>query len=132
MLICLTALQLSGCAGGVDLSKIEVDDTLKTSAVNAPSAGADETRVSDMLTIRNAVSSADPEKAETTEIPWANADTGSRGAITSFAEYERRGLLCRKFEATRESFDGVALYAGDTCKVEDGSWQMLAFGETKS
>ena len=36
-------------------------------------------------------------------------------------------LLCRKFKASRESFDGVGLVEGDTCRVTDGSWQMLAF-----
>ena len=80
-----------------------------------------------MMTIRNAVSSADPKAVGTEGISWANVDTGSRGAITGMVEYRRQGLLCRKFKASRESFDGVGLFEGDTCRVTDGSWQMLAF-----
>lgn len=124
---CLALLALPACAGGVDLDGMQVDETLKTSAVSSTPAPSDATRQSDMMTIRNAVSSADPKAVGTEGIPWANVDTGSRGAITGMVEYRRQGLLCRKFKASRESFDGVGLFEGDTCRVTDGSWQMLAF-----
>ena len=42
-------------------------------------------------------------------------------------EKQEDGLLCRKFTASRESFDGVALYAGDACKGERGAWFMRTF-----
>ena len=87
----------------------------------------DAVRVSDETTIRNAVSSADPEQARLQPLAWANADTGSRGAISSMLEKQEDGLLCRKFTASRESFDGVALYTGDACKGDRGTWFMRTF-----
>ena len=49
-------------------------------------------RVSDEATIRNAVSSADPEQAKLQPLAWANADTGSRGAISSMLEKKENGV----------------------------------------
>ncbi|MGO4839694.1 RT0821/Lpp0805 family surface protein, partial [Rhizobiaceae sp. 2RAB30] len=87
-------------------------------------------QTSDQVTIRNAVSSADLDALGATGLAWANTDTGSRGAITQLTQYDRKGLLCRKFKASRESFDGVRLYAGDACRAGDGSWRMLEFVES--
>jgi surface antigen len=130
-LVCLAAVPLAACAGGVDLRKAEIDDTLTTSAVGAEAAKErDAAQTSDAATIRNAVSSADLEAAGQTGLAWANADTGSRGAITSLMEYDRKGVLCRKFKASRESFNGVRLYDGDACRAGDGSWRLLAFVES--
>lgn len=102
-----------------------------TSAVASETPKApDAVRTSDEVTIRNAVSSADLETAGHTGLSWANVDTGSRGAITGLMEYDRKGILCRKFKASRESFNGVRLYDGDACRAGDGSWRMLAFVES--
>lgn len=57
---------------------------------------------------------------------WANADTGARGAITAFAEYEQSGLLWRSFATTRERFDGVRLSKGNTCMAGAGDWHVQA------
>jgi hypothetical protein len=123
----IAALPLAGCAsGGFDLSKADVDQSSLTGAL--PNAGApDAVRVSDEATIRNAVSSADPEQAKVQPLAWANADTGSRGAISSLLEKKENGVLCREFTASRESFDGVALYSGDACQGDRGNWFMRSF-----
>ena len=99
-------LQLSACASGLDLGKAEVDTTFYTSSVPAdPSADAtDPSQLSDLATIRNAISSADVEQAGGKALAWANSDTGSRGSITDLVEYKDNGALCRRFQATRESF----------------------------
>ena len=68
-----------------------------------------------------------PKQARLQPLAWANADTGSRGAISSMIEKQEDGPLCRKFTASRESFDGVALYAGDACKGDRGIWYMRTF-----
>ena len=70
--------------------------------------------MSDEATIRNAVSSADVAADRQRQIAWANADTGSRGAISALVESKEERHLCRKFTTTRESFDGVALYRGQS------------------
>lgn len=129
LLLAACALPLAACAsGGYDLSRAEVDDLTRTGAVPAANQAADPTRVSDETTIRNAVSAADPEQSRVQPLAWANANTGSRGSITNLVEKRQDGTLCRAFTASRESFDGVALYAGDACKANVGdAWYMRSF-----
>lgn len=126
----IAAILLAACASrGVDV-EAGVDDTITTAALPAdPAAASDPLKISDETTIRNAVSSADVEAVPETGISWANTDSGSRGAITALAEYKRKGQLCRSFEASRESYDGVSLYAGEACRTSDGAWRMLKFRE---
>lgn len=118
-----------GCgAGGFSLEKAEVDQSILTSTVPATAARRDTVTASDETTIRNAVSSSDIATARGKPLPWANADTGSRGVITAMAERKQEdGLLCRSFTTSRESFDGVALYTGDVCTAGAGVWRMVAF-----
>lgn len=82
---------------------------------------------SDEMTIRNAVSSANLPDLGDEPLSWANADTGSQGAITSIVEVERSGLRCRSFVASRESFEGVSLYTGEACLQGNGLWLMRKF-----
>lgn len=120
---------LGGCAaGGFSLEKASVDPSLITGTVPAQAeAAADPERRSDEATIRNAVSSADLETLGSAPVQWANAVTGSRGAINNLVEHRQNGALCRKFTASRESFDGVGLYTGEVCMAAPGAWRMLAF-----
>ncbi|MFU0506480.1 RT0821/Lpp0805 family surface protein [Pseudaminobacter sp. NGMCC 1.201702] len=122
------SLSLSACAfGGFSLEKAEVDRTLVTSNVPASQQrSVDAEQMSDEATIRNAVSSADLDNLSG-PLPWANADTGSRGAISNLIEHKDTGKICRKFSASRESYDGVGLYHGEICSVGSGAWRMLAF-----
>ena len=122
-------LSLSACAaGGFSLEKAEVDRSLLTGTVASnPQAPVDADRLSDESTIRNAVSAADISGLGTSPLPWANANTGSRGAISNMIEHKENGALCRKFTASRESFDGVSLYQGEACLADAGAWRMLAF-----
>jgi surface antigen len=127
-LLC-AALTLSACAsGGFSLKQAEVDRTLYTSDIPAGAGSqADAARLSDEATIRNAVTSADIESLGGGAIAWANADTGARGSITGLAEYRDKGLLCRRFSTSRESFDGVALFEGEACMAGAGAWRMQRF-----
>jgi hypothetical protein len=124
----LTLIALSGCAaGGIGLDKANVDPTITTGDVGIAAASNPEQR-SDEATIRNAVSAADLELLKTgSPLAWANADTGSRGAIDSLVEEKRGERLCRTFTTSRESFDGVSLYKGQACMVAPGAWQMQEF-----
>ncbi len=128
LLIVMAMLTLSACASGLDLGKAEVDRSLYTSAIPAASNSTiNSSQASDVATIRNAVSSADLEEVGGQVLSWANSDTGSRGSITDLIEYKDKGALCRRFQATRESFDGVSMFSGDACLATAGAWRMRAF-----
>jgi hypothetical protein len=121
-------LSLSACAtGGIESATSDVDQGTQTGSTAAAGETVDPVRVSDETIIRNAVSAADPEQAKMQPLAWANAETGSRGAISDMMEQEEAGLLCRKFTASREAFDGVAMYMGDACKDNRGVWYMRDF-----
>lgn len=126
ILVCLAAT--AGCGvGGFSLEKAEVDRAIVTSNVQANSIPADGGLVADQVTIRNAVSSADLEESAGQPLAWANADTGARGSITGLTESRSKGELCRDFAATRESFDGIALYKGRICMIGAGIWRIDDF-----
>ncbi|MGX9180063.1 RT0821/Lpp0805 family surface protein [Mesorhizobium sp. BHbdii] len=126
--IVLVALPLAACgAGGFSLEQAEVDRTILTSSTPAAASPIDQDRASDQATIRNAVSSADIHELGGQAVPWANSDTGSRGSITELAESRDNGQLCRRFTASRESFDGVALFKGEVCLAGAGAWRMQDF-----
>lgn len=122
----------SGCAGGgFGLAKVEADPTILTGALPPGTDTPPGSQiVSDQATIRNAVSSADIADLRARSISWANVDTGSRGAITGVTETREGRILCRRFTASRESFEGVALYRGEACSGADGAWWMRAFDES--
>ena len=126
-LLAVAMLSLSACSSGFNLSKADVDQLAHTGSLPASGKPADPVRSSDETTIRNAVSAADPEAAQVQPLAWANADTGSRGAISNLIETKEGSTLCRQFTASRESFDGVALYSGNACKGERGVWYLRNF-----
>lgn len=129
MAVVLAGALLGGCvAGDYGLDKAETDKTIITGSVSpAGTVAPDPEQLSDEATIRNAVSAADVELQAGTPVPWANAETGSRGAINSLVEERRPDGLCRRFTTSRERFDGVALYKGEACMVAPGAWQMKGF-----
>ena len=124
----MLALPLAACgAGGFSLEKADVDRSIITSSAPSVPAAPAADQDSDQTTIGNAVSSADIKELGGQAVPWANAGTGSRGAITELVELKDGGLTCRRFSATRESFDGVALYKGELCLAGAGGWRMQEF-----
>ena len=127
----LLALCLAGgCGtGGFGLGKADIDRTIVTGDIGAAGAAmaADPDQSSDEMTVRNAVSSADIELMKGAPIPWANAETGTRGAISSLVEERGADTLCRRFVTSRERFDGVALFKGKACMVAPGAWTIKDF-----
>lgn len=85
--------------------------------------------LSDDATIRNAVTSADLAKISDSPLPWANAATGSAGVVTAIREDRNTGFVCRNFDTTRHSFEGVASYSGQACLSETGEWLMTRFNQ---
>jgi hypothetical protein len=126
LVLALLAPVLAGCMGG-RIDEVSADPTILTGSVSGQARTVSVEQVSDEATIRNAVSAADLEVMGGTPLPWANADTGSRGAIQALAEVRQGKDLCRTFTASRERFDGVAMYRGQACMVAPGAWRMEEF-----
>lgn len=117
-----------GCSvSALKLGKAEIDRSAVTSGLSSRSVSVPPEQLSDELTIRNAVSSADMESLKGAPLPWANAETGSRGIISSLVEEKSADQLCRHFTTSRERFDGVSQYQGQVCMVSPGAWQVKAF-----
>lgn len=124
--IALVLMILPGCVGaGLDfLGPSGVD---KSVATNTVSVGRSADSVSDEVTVRNAVTSADLAKMQGNPLPWANTATGSAGVVTSINEASEDGRVCRTFETSRHSYRGIAKFDGKACMAGDGNWQLLSF-----
>lgn len=120
--VMMSGALVSGCMSGLDLFDDKVD-TVRTSAV--PNSAE---RLTDEITVRNAVSSADLARTAGSAIPWANSASGSAGVISTIAENrDTAGRTCRDFVTTRHSYQGIANYTGRTCLGSSGEWMLLAF-----
>jgi hypothetical protein len=119
---------LSGCLGATMSGFSSTDPKLTTSAVQTNyQAPADS--VSDEMTVRNAVSSADLSQPGPVSIPWANTSTGSAGVVNSITEENNGSYVCRIFNTTRHSYRGISNFRGKACLVGSGEWQMISFQE---
>lgn len=126
--ILVATLVLGGCGvGGFSLEKAEVDRSLITSGIPEASTGNGSGITADQVTIRNAVSAVDMEEQAGKPLAWANTQTGARGSITDLSESRREGKLCRAFTGSRETFDGVSLFKGETCMVAPNLWLIESF-----
>ncbi len=125
--ICL--FSLAGCAmGGVSIEKAVPDSSTITGSVKQPQPVETDTgRLSDQSAIKNVVSALNFTQWGKKPVPWANPDTGSQGTITTIAENNRNNQLCRQFETSREAFDGVSIYRGETCMERGGQWTVTSF-----
>ena len=120
-------LAMTGCAmNSFSIDKAVPDKTNITGSV-APAQQEDPKGLSDQLTVRNIVSALNFTQWGKNPIPWANPGTGSQGMITAIAEKKGEAGLCREFQASRESFEGIMLYQGETCMERDGQWVLKSF-----
>ncbi len=106
-------------------SRTQVDRSVKTSTI--PQAAPTSDSISDEVTVGNAVTSADISKTAGQPLAWANASTGSAGVIDKIVENNDSGVICRQFTTTRHSYVGIAKFAGKTCLVNSGNWQLMSF-----
>lgn len=138
-ILSLTALLLGlgGCVvAGPGMGDM-VDESLITGSVGPAAAARGKTaavqspdRVSDERTVRNAVSAADIEGAGG-RYAWANPQTGASGVITALQEVRKGQRICRKFQTSRQRFDGIALYNGEACTIGAGEWALIRFDENR-
>ncbi|WP_371836124.1 RT0821/Lpp0805 family surface protein [Ochrobactrum sp. Q0168] len=123
----MAMFSLAGCAmGGVSIDKAVPDSTTITGSVKQP-AETDSGKLSDQSAVKNVVSALNFKQWGKKPVPWANPDTGSQGTITTIAESNKNDQLCREFETSREAFDGVSIYRGETCMQRGGQWTVTAF-----
>lgn len=122
----LACLCMSGCTSTMDLfGGDKVDRTISTGTV--PGKARSGETLSDEMTVRNAVTSADLTKVAANPVPWANTSTGSAGVVSTIKEDESQGRLCRAFTTTRHSYEGIAMFSGQACRTEGGDWLLTAF-----
>jgi surface antigen len=118
---------LSGCAmKDFGMEKAVPDQATVTGSV-APAQPVDGKGSSDQLTVRNIVSALNFTQWGNKPVPWSNPETGSQGTITAIAEKKDDAGLCREFQTSRESFDGVMIYKGETCMQNGGQWTLKSF-----
>ena len=128
LVIYFAALALSSCGTMGGLSKVDNDPALVTGSVPG-NRDINTAEVSDANTIRNAISAVDLSKASSVPFGWANRETGSAGTFSKVAETSKDGTVCRDFETSRESYEGVALFHGAACIGADGQWFMQEFAQ---
>ncbi len=116
---------LPGCAMNT-LEKAVPDQTSVTGSV-ATAQPVDNKGSSDQTTVRNIVSALNFTQWGSKPVPWSNPETGSQGTITAIAEKKDETGLCREFQTSRESFDGVMIYKGETCLQNGGQWTLKSF-----
>lgn len=125
----ICVLSLCGCAmGGVSIESAVPDSSTITGSVKQPQTiETDAGKLSDQSAIKNVVSALNFAEWGKKPVPWANPDTGSQGTITTIAENNKNNQLCREFETSREAFDGVSIYRGETCMERGGQWTVTSF-----
>ena len=124
--VMLSGVVLSGCMSSLDLFSPEghVDTSMRTGAVQ----NGNTERLTDEITVRNAVSSTDLARADKGPVPWANSASGSAGVISSITENrDAAGRTCRDFVTTKHSYQGIASFTGRTCMGNTGEWLLLSF-----
>ncbi|WP_198174298.1 RT0821/Lpp0805 family surface protein [Mesorhizobium xinjiangense] len=101
-------------------------DSITTGSIAAPAAD-DEGEISDSAVVREALSSVPDGRPFGEAIAWTNSATGSVGDIRVVTEHRNGGVLCRSFTTSRETFSGVSLYYGESCRTPSGAWWMKRF-----
>jgi surface antigen len=116
---------LSGCMGnGLGLADAAGVDGVKTGSIPAM---AGNPALVDAAAVQTAVQMADVSDVSARPIPWANAQSGSAGVISSIEEDAVNGTVCRRFTTTRHSYQGIAKFDGNTCRTRNGDWTLTSF-----
>lgn len=120
------ACSLAACSGRMDLVDRGTDSTLLTGSVTRAESAVRPDDASDTSVIRQVVAAAELSPGEE-PVPWSNDETGSQGIVMDIVETGPGENRCRQFLASRQNFEGVFLYEGETCKVNGGAWAMRRF-----
>jgi surface antigen len=124
-------MALAACASGNFLKRAETDRSIITGSIPSTSMMAPmAASITDEDTIRNAVTSVDPNTLGPNGLAWTNPTTGASGQITGLTEFQDDGHLCRRFSTSMARFDGVGLYHGEACLQNSGGRQLRAFASS--
>lgn len=111
---------------GSSLPVVETDASLITGSVTNPIEAHGVART-DAEIIKQTVTAVETENA-LLPIAWDNPDTGSSGSILSLKNFKgQHGQMCRGFLTSVQSFKGVALYDGETCRLSAKEWVLSWF-----
>lgn len=129
-ILILACLSAAGCTviNGESLETM-VDASLVTGSIEAAKPPRDSDEHSDGRAVRNAVSAADLSHLDSSPLAWTNPQTGATGTITAISEERAGDRICRAFTTSRQRFDGIALYAGETCTAGQGEWTLTHFSQ---
>ena len=123
----LVAVLATGCAVNKPFAALESDPAIITSSVTKP-IEAEGVDPRDAETIKMAVAEAQSEGTDSHLLAWSNPETGSSGTITAIDQFVgSHGQSCKKFRTTVDSFMGISLYNGETCKQKKGLWVLSWF-----
>ena len=122
--ILFLAAILGGCVSDGDRAETTPSPILTGSIPVSPSG---EEAVSDQDVVQAAISRTAADGTVGAGIPWANPATGTTGVISNVVEASVDGRTCRRFQTSRHSFDGVAIYVGQACRSQDAAWQLIEF-----
>ena len=130
----LVALTAAGCT----ITGNSIDNAFQTNAISmaepSPSIAVDPfaaergddpgdtDRLIDEDTIRLSVTTANLDRLQDGQLPWASAATGSTGTVSDIRQSKIAGQICRAFNATRNAYDGVSLYQGEVCLDPRSGW----------
>ena len=119
---CLAALlcvAMAGCTSSAPTSASRASDAFVTHAIPAH-LERDGLAAGDVEVLKARVASA-PEGA--TDLAWSNGRAGASGSIKRVASFKNAdGRACRRFSTTIQSFMGVSLFEGETCRVRGTTW----------
>jgi len=117
---------LAGCAvrNGDKTAGLDMTETGSISNSGAPKiASAFAGDNSDSAALLSGLASVQGDKTPAKK-SWENSDTGATGMLSAYAEQRKAGATCRRFQTTRESYDGAALYHGEACKYGENPWAL--------
>ncbi len=119
------ALALAGCAGGVGLDRLAADRSLVTGSVAAAAAAPRNAEASDKAAIGDTVAvMAVRRHARRHAFPGPTSTPARPGRSPRSSDRAEDGGLCRRFTATRESFEGASSYRGEACRDASGPWSL--------
>lgn len=122
-------LSIQSCTvSGWKTEKPSPDTSILTGSV-ASGQGTSDNSISllDQKTIRDTVAATDKKNLARKSLDWSNSDTGNRGVISTLAEIKDHGKICRTFQTTHETFDGITLFSGKACEINNDIWTIVDF-----
>jgi len=112
---------LAGCAIREGDSALAGLDSTMTASISGDSAGS----IAAAIAPDSSSVLARLENMRGSSGDWSNMATGTSGTISAVEQTAQRGKICRSFQTTRQSYDGIGLYQGKACKYKTDPWRLV-------